>query len=426
MRLLPEKTRPVNLVLQPFRLEYNTPPSAGERFLMTVSLSREFLLTAACSVWPPSNSRAEAIRAAAAGPLDWGRFLRIVSRQGVIGLVHDGLTRVRPPVPSGIASEITMRAEAMIKQNLALAAEAVRLQNLLTQANIPVLFIKGASLSMLAFGNLGLSASQDIDLLVPRETLPETITLLSSAGYRRFNPPLDIRDAQLWQLLRLRKDLGFVHQATRLPIELHWRLFLNSHAMAEASVMAAPRVVSLNGTVGLRTLGEEDLFSYLCMHGALHCWSRLKWLADINALLTAAPERGVERLVGAAEARGTGRAAAQALLLCRRLLATPLPDRLMATLAKSATVRWLEATALNAMTTGLGEREPREERFGTTRGSLSTFLLGRSWRYRLSELRIHLINQTDVLAVPLPERLRFLYPILRLPFWLWRHARRSL
>ena len=190
--------------------------------------------------------------------------------------------------------------------------------------------------------------------------------------------------------------------------------------------MAASRVVSLNGTVGLRTLGEEDLFSYLCMHGALHCWSRLKWLADINALLTTAPERGVERLVGAAEARGTGRAAAQALLLCRRLLATPLPDRLMATLAKSATVRWLEATALNAMTTGLGEREPREERFGTTRGSLSTFLLGRSWRYRLSELGIHLINQTDVLAVPLPERLRFLYPILRLPFWLWRHARRRL
>ena len=146
------------------------------------------------------------------------------------------------------------------------------------------------------------------------------------------------------------------------------------------------------------------------MHGALHCWSRLKWLADINALLTTAPEGGVERLVGAAEARGTARAAAQALLLCRRLLATPLPDRLMATLAKSATVRWLEATALNAMTTGLGEREPREERFGTTRGSLSTFLLGRSWRYRLSELGIHLINQTDVLAVPLPERLRFLYP----------------
>jgi len=57
---------------------------------------------------------------------------------------------------------------------------------------------------------------------------------------------------------------------------------------------------------------------------------------------------------------------------------------LMATLAKTAAVRWLQATALDAMTTGHGEREPREKRFGTTRGSLSTFLLNPSWRYWLA------------------------------------------
>jgi hypothetical protein len=220
----------------------------------------------------------------------------------------------------------------------------------------------------------------------------------------------------------LRKDLGYVHETTGVRIELHWRLFLNPHVMGGAPLMQASRVVPLTGSEGLRTLGEEDLFAYLCMHGALHWWYRLKWLADINALLAAASEDKVERLVRAAEARGAGRAVAQALLLCRRLLGTPLPDRLMATLAKGATVRWLEATALRAMTAGRGELEPREERFGTTRGSLSTFLLGRTWRYRLAELNLHLTNQTDVLTMPLPERLRFLYPILRLPLWVWRHT----
>jgi hypothetical protein len=199
-------------------------------------------------------------------------------------------------------------------------------------------------------------------------------------------------------------------------------LFLNPHAMTEDSIMEASRVVPLTGSEGLRTLGEEDLFAYLCMHGALHWWYRLKWLADINALLARASADDVARLVRAAEVRGAGRAAAQALLLCRRFLKTPLPDGLMATLAKGAAVRWLEATALNAMTTGQGELEPRDERFGTTRGSLSTFMLRRSWRYRLAELSVHLINPTDVLTMPLPDRLRFLYPILRLPLWMWRHA----
>ena len=49
------------------------------------------------------------------------------------------------------------------------------------------------------------------------------------------------------------------------------------------------------------------------MHGALHWWHRLKWLADVNALLAAKPAREVELLIGGAEARGAGRAATQAL-----------------------------------------------------------------------------------------------------------------
>ena len=186
--------------------------------------------------------------------------------------------------------------------------------------------------------------------------------------------------------------------------------------------MAASRVVPMAEAADLRTLGEEDLFAYLCMHGALHWWYRLKWLADINALLAAIPEASVERLFRAAEARGAGRAAAQAMLLCRRLFGTSLPASLMANIGQGITMRWLEATALSAITAVQSEREPRDVRFGTTRGSLSTFLLSRSWRYRLAELNNHLTNQTDVLTVRLPERLWFLYPVLRLPLWAWRHC----
>jgi hypothetical protein len=389
---------------------------------MAPSLSPEFRLAAACAMWPPSDCRAETIRAAVAGPLNWRRFLSVARRHQVVGLVHDGLTRTRADVPPEIVREVSAQAATLVRNNLATAVEAVRLQRLFDEANLPVLFLKGASLAVLAFGNLSLRTSKDIDLLVPFETLPAAVAFLARAGYRRFAPPSDIGDARMRLLTPLRKDLGFVQQATGLCVELHWRLFLNPHAMAGASLMAGSRVVSLTGTTALRTLGEEDLFAYLCMHGALHWWNQLKWLADIGALLAAAPEGDVERLIRAAETRDAGRAAAQAMLLCRRLLGTRLPTPLMKKLSKSPKVGWLQETALHAMTTGGGEREPREMRFGTTRGSLSAFFVGRSWRYRLAELRNLLTNETDVLALPLPERLRFLYPILRLPLWVWRHA----
>ena len=389
---------------------------------MTPRSSPEFQLAAACAMWPPSDRRTEAIRAAAAGPLDWPRFLRVASRHRVLGLVHDGLTRARLDMPPDIAREIGAQAATSLREHLTMAAEALRLQRLFDEAGLPVLFVKGSSLAMLAFGNLGLSGGQDIDLLVPREDIPAAVAMVKRAGYRRFDPPPSISDAQLRLLMPTRKDFGFAHPSTGLPIELHWRLFLNPHAMAESSIMAASRVVPVTDTTGLRTLGEEDLFAYLCMHGALHSWNRLKWLADVNALLASKAVDGVERLVRAAEARGAGRAADQALLLCRSLFQMPLPASVAATLDKSATVRWLETTALKAMTTGQGEHDPHDVRFGTTRGSLSAFLLNRSWRYRQAELNLLMTNPTDVLTIPLPRRLRFLYPVLRVPFWVWRHA----
>jgi hypothetical protein len=391
---------------------------------MVVSFSPEFRLAAACSIWPTSDRRIEAIHDAARERLDWPRFLRVARRHGVISLVHDGLTRARLKIPPQVAEQISDQAACILYENLAMATEALRLQRLFDDANLSVLFVKGASLAVLAFGNLGLRGGIDIDLLVAPETLLAATALLTDAGYRRFDPPPDITDAQLRLLMPLRKDLGFVHDATGLRVELHWRLFLNPFAMAKASLMAQSRVVPLTADTGLRTLGEEDLFAYLCMHGALHWWNQLKWLADINALLPIAPE-AVERLFGAAEARGAGRAAAQALRLCNRLLGTPLPGPCRDLLAKSATVRWLETTALNVMTTGQGEGDPHQARFGTTRGSLSTFLLNPSWQYWRAELTYHLTNQTDVLAIPLPGRLQFLYPVLRFPLWTWRHLRRG-
>jgi hypothetical protein len=346
-------------------------------------------------------------------------------RHQVVGVVHDGLMRARPAIPPGIAQAIGTQAAALVRQNLALAAEGVRLQRLFAEANVLVVFIKGAPLAMLAYGNLGLRQSKDLDLLVPAESVPAATALVERAGYRRFDPPAGISNAQLRLLVPMRRDFGYLHEESQVAVELHWRLFGNPHFMVEKSVIASSRIVQLTGAIGMRTLADEDLFAYLCAHGARHWWYQLKWLADVGALLAGISTDGVERLYRAAEARGVDRAAGQALLLCKRLLGTAIPEHLVAILRESATLRWLEATALRAMTAGNSELEPRQILFGTTRGSLSCFLLSRNWRYRLAELQMLATCETDILTLSLPKRLQFLYPILRVPLWLWRHSHRG-
>jgi len=169
-----------------------------------MAFSPEFRLAAACAMWPPSDRRIEAIRVAAAGALDWPRFLRVALRHRVVGLVHDGLTRARLDLPPAIAQKIGAQSTQLVSESLAMAAEALRLQRLFDEADLPVLFVKGASLAMLAFGTLGLSSGQAIDLLVPLETLPAASALVARAGYRRFDPPLELSDAQLRLLLPMR------------------------------------------------------------------------------------------------------------------------------------------------------------------------------------------------------------------------------
>src|SRR5262249_8321331 len=151
-----------------------------------------------------SDRRTETIRLAAAGPLDWSSFLRVVRRHQITVLAHQGLALVRPNLPPGIAREIGTQAAIAVRENLASAAEAVRLQCLFDNANLPVVFLKGASLAVLAYGNLALRGGKDIDLMVPSETLPAAMALLVSAGYHRFDPPADVNAARMRLLIPLR------------------------------------------------------------------------------------------------------------------------------------------------------------------------------------------------------------------------------
>jgi hypothetical protein len=179
------------------------------------------------------------------------------------------------------------------------------------------------------------------------------------------------------------------------------------------------RIAQITKEIGLCTFREEDLFAYLCAHGAVDRWFRLKWLADIAALLARQPEGGAARLYRAAQVRGLDRPAAQAMLLCHRLMGTVLSSQLITMLNTDATVRWLEALAMNAMT---ADRDPTEVRFGPTLNALARFLLRSDLHYLLAELKVYSISPVDILTLPLPERLQLVYPTLRLPLWVWRHT----
>lgn len=390
-----------------------------DRTAMAKTLSNEFRLALACAAWPPSQRRVEAVRSAVRAGIDWPKFCRVVRRQRIWGLVHDGLTRAGAAVPPQ-AEEIAARASQLARDNLAMAAETIHLQRAFDAAGIAACFFKGATLAQLAYGGLGLRHARDLDLLVEEDKAQAAHALMEQLGYRRDRPPPGI-SPQLFRLwLDTARDFEFVHAKSGIRVELHWRLQDNPYLQTGISMASPMRPVQIATGGAVRTFGEAPLFAYLCAHGAWHGWSRLKWLADIGALLAGKSEAEITALVKAAQG---GRAVDQALLLCERLFGVAVPPALRA--VRGRTTRWLAAIALKIMTRGDGEEEIYDMPFGTTLVRLSQILLGTGWRFYLAQLRFYLTDFDDAVAVPLPSPLYFLYPILRLPLWAWNRARRA-
>ena len=386
-------------------------------------VNKEFALAAACSIWPPSDRRNAAIEEATRSGLDWERFVRVATRQRVIGLVHDGLMRAHVTVPESIAKAIGNAARLQTQTNLQFAGELIRLHRAFEKQGLPVTYFKGIPTAIDIYGDIGIRHTKDLDLLVSPEQIADASAVLEATGYNRFSPPTSVEGARLRTLIQTGKDFVFVHKDNpTLEVELHWRLFNNKEFVETLPRHAEfKQYPSLDG-ITLRTFVGDVLFTYLCAHGAVFAWARLKWLADIGALLAKDPTQ-TERLYRVASALGAGRAAAQAILLCKHLLGTDLSENLVSELEGDTAVRRLFGLAMTAMTSGGAETEPYDLKDGLRPMTLSPWLLGRSRRFLLGEINSHWIGWNDVIDVPLPGGLQFLYPVLRVPIWLWRMTR---
>ena len=387
---------------------------------MSQALSGEFVLAAACCQWPPSRQRDDAIRAAAHDKIDWNKLRQIVWRQRVGGLVYDGLNCAGIAAPAAALESFHHQASYIARLNLRYLVETARLQRLFKAASIPTLAVKGVTLAQLAYGNIAVKHSWDIDLVISPDDVAAAFHLLQQQGYHP-HPPVDVEKALSSRWLDCKKEHAFFHETSDVYIELHWRLLENPAIAIGPSATPAVQTVTLPSGLRVDTLGDQELFFYLCIHGAWHAWSRLKWLADVAALVSCMTEAELKSRLTLARSLGADRCVAQAVLLCDRVFALPQAKPLAASLRHKRIHRWLETLALWVMTDT--SREMYAVPFRRTIISCSHFALGCGWRYLFSEISRRSINPADERRLALPKRLHFLYYVLRVPLWLARQIK---
>ena len=131
--------------------------------------------------------------------------------------------------------------------------------------------------------------------------------MIAKAGYRRVVPDAGFAPSLYEAYRRRRCQFGYYLQTRDLFLELHWRLTSNPLLMPTdaATLWSRSEQVRVAGA-NLSTLPDEDLFLYLCVHGSVHMWFRLKWLVDIAALLQQLRPEAIDRIARRARSSWSG------------------------------------------------------------------------------------------------------------------------
>jgi hypothetical protein len=205
---------------------------------------------------------------------------------------------------------------------------------------------------------------------------------LDERGYR-LSTPRHRRALRSWHERRKESVWG---KDGGLPLELHTRLADNPQLIPSITVGSPTQSVDVAAGIRLPTLAVDELFAYLCVHGASSAWFRLKWIADLAAILDGLPPAELERLHDRSLQLGAGRASGQAMLLADRLFGTLGESSLRSELERDSRIRWLAESASRQLAGRTDPREPTTVPLGTWRIHLTQFLLKPGPRFKLGEI----------------------------------------
>jgi hypothetical protein len=288
------------------------------------------------------TTSAERLRAQLQEGIDWDHLLHTALLHGMTPLVYWHLYRTcAEAVPPSAMDQLRRHFEGNVGHSLRLTGELIQILTLLDAHEIAAIPYKGPVLAASIYGNVALRQVNDLDILIRRRDVFRARDLLLSRGYR---PKFPLTPAQEQAALRSMYAFGFINDEHGVTVEIHWGLARRhfSFPLDLDALWERLEPVSLAGKT-VRHLAPEDLLLVLCLHGAKHCWSSLKWICDVAALVRARPELDWDEVLRRATSQGSVRMLLLGLLLARELLGVDLPREVWLRLEADPRVRVLSA-----------------------------------------------------------------------------------
>jgi len=307
-----------------------------------------------------------------------------------------------------LLSELKVRYMEISQRNMLMSAELIRITKLLKQNHIESVSFKGPTLSQMAYEDITMRQYGDLDILINENQLAIATDLLQKNNYKLLYPQEVIRNKTCLNTLI---DIGFLHK--NINIELHWKLLQSKHAGEDALTQTDSfrKNVKINSHE-ISSLSDEMLLVYLCLHGSKHMWERIGWICDIDRLLRV-QKFNWKKSMTIANSSKLRLAFLLGLGLTNRLFDTPLPKEILDEIKKADITSLIEMT-----TTQLNNSKLKED--NSIKNRKVFFYQLKLYDSIVNKVSFILhsflkISPADCMTYTLPDKLKFLYIVLR-PF----------
>ncbi len=271
-----------------------------------------------------------------------------------------------------------------------------------SKVQIPVLPLKGPVLACQLYGDVSMKASLDLDILIPKEYFTVAWQTLQLMGFTtEFN--YELTSKQKKYLLNNFHHLSFLKDNT--CIELHWEINTNKYMTGRPNTVYFEKAVPLTiGGKTVYTLHPDHLIEYLAIHGSYHAWYRLDWLYDFSQAVNSKQE-AIPRISKNMHHAGLEIIFAQSISLSHVLFGDKLPD----------VTQKISPLLINIPLKEIGKTYQKAKFQSLSRITQKIYLLKlkKNWKYKIHVFSVLGTNQGNWKILRLPDRLFFLYFILR-------------
>lgn len=170
-----------------------------------------------------------------------------------------------PQIPESARARLVALTRSNVQRNLVRQLQLRDLANACDEADIPFLIMKGLWLVELAYRDVSMRDSGDIDVLVRADDLPRFTRILSGLGYAL---PAGIEDIR--EVAPSRHEFDVVHPKRRTSLDVHWSITSpHEGPVDEPSFWQRAEQYRLAGR-DCSSLGVEDHLLLICFHAAVH------------------------------------------------------------------------------------------------------------------------------------------------------------